>query len=88
MATNAGIDFHGSGGIPIHNETPSGTINGSNDTFALAHTPNPPTSLLLFKSGLLQRAGGNDYTLTGGSIVFEPSAIPASGDSLMATYSY
>ena len=69
-------------------EAPSGTINGSNDTFTLAQTPSPAGSLELFKNGQLMQAGGADYTLTTNSIVFVSGAIPATGDVLFAFYRY
>ena len=34
-------------------ETPSGTINGSNDTFTLATAPSPASSLVLTKNGIV-----------------------------------
>lgn len=63
-------------------ETPSGTINGSNTTFTLAHTPS--TFALIFINGQLQIGGGVDYTRTGTSIVFVTA--PHSGDILRVTY--
>ena len=38
-----------------YNETPSGTVDGVNKTFTLAHTPSPADSLMLFlKSPVVQ----------------------------------
>src|SRR5678809_767545 len=46
-------------------ETPSGTVNGSNVTFTLAHTPNPSASLQLFVNGQLMTPGATeDFTLS------------------------
>lgn len=70
------------------NETPSGTVNGSNDTFTLAQTPSPAGSLVLFKNGQRMKAAGADYTLTTNSIVFATAAIPVTGDVLIADYRY
>lgn len=65
------------------NETPSGIVDGANDTFSLSRTP---TNLMLFKNGMLQKEGvGNDYTLIGNIIVFEPQNIPPIGSNLIAT---
>ncbi len=47
----------------IDAEVPAGTVNGSNTAFTLANVPNPPTSLALFRNGLLLTQGG-DYTLS------------------------
>jgi hypothetical protein len=69
-------------------ETPSGTINGINDTFTLAHTPSPAGSLQLFKNGQLMQAGGADYTLATATITFTSGAIPDTGDLLVAYYRY
>lgn len=54
----------------VWNETPTGTINGSNTVFTLANTPNPLTSLKVFVNGMLMKAEGEDYTLVGGIITF------------------
>lgn len=67
------------------NEIPSGTINGSNVTFGLAHTPNPAGSLQLFRNGLLQIAG-TEYTLATATITF--ATAPLTGDTLVAWYRY
>ena len=69
-------------------EVPSGTINGSNDTFTLAHAPSPAGSLELFRNGLFMTAGGVDYTLTGSTIVFGALSIPQTGDTLICWYRY
>ena len=53
----------------IDAEVPAGTINGSNAAFTLANVPNPPTSLALFRNGLLLTQGG-DYTLSVNAITF------------------
>ena len=66
-------------------ETPSGTINGSNDTFTLATAPNPSSSLVLTKNGVVQEAG-SDYTLSSATITFLAGAVPQSGDNLLAWY--
>lgn len=60
-------------------ETPDGAIPGSD--FTLAGTP---TTLLLFKNGLLQAAGGADYTLTGLDIAMTVPLV--AGDRLQAFY--
>lgn len=71
----------------VWNATPTGTINGSNATFTLAAPPSPAGSLLLFKNGMLQRAGsGNDFTLSSSTVTFEAGNVPATGDVLLASY--
>ena len=69
-------------------ETPAGTINGSNVTFTLANTPSG-TSLHLYKNGIRQIAGGSsDYTLSGATITFLAGNVPQTGDLLYADYRY
>jgi hypothetical protein len=67
-------------------EVPSGTINGSNTAFTLAHTASPAASLILTLNGVVQKAGGVDYTLSGTGITM--AAAPVSGDGLLAWYRY
>lgn len=66
-------------------ETPGGVANGTNLTFTLANAPNPASSLILFRNGIAQKAGG-DYTLTGSTITFVQDSVPQSGDTLLAWY--
>lgn len=63
----------------INNETPVGTINGSNGIFTVAQVPNPTSSFLLVKNGLTQKQGTH-YTLSGQTISYLTDYIPQSGD--------
>ena len=65
-------------------EIPSGALNGSNAAFALTWAPNPAAALMLFLNGLLQRPGGNDFTLSGTTVTFGQA--PAATDSILAHY--
>lgn len=67
-------------------EVPSGTINSSNVTFTLAHTPNPSADLVLFLNGQELIAGGADYTLATATITMV--AAPKTGDVLISFYRY
>ena len=68
----------------VTEETPSGSINGSNVTFTLANTPTSGT-LKLFLNGVRQKSGaGNDYTITTNTITM--TTAPVSGDVLIADY--
>lgn len=71
----------------VFQEIPSGTLDGSNKTFGLAHTP-LGSSLSLYVNGVLQKAGaGNDYTIATATITVEAAApAPVSGDNLLAIY--
>src|ERR1017187_2597955 len=71
--------------VPQEAETPSGTINSSNVTFNLAHTPLPAASLQLFLNGAYQvQGGGMDYTISGATITF--AVAPPTGQKLRAHY--
>ena len=69
----------------VDGETPGGAINGSNQTFTLANSPSPATSLDLYRNGLVQSVGV-DYTISGSTITFLQVATPQSGDILQAFY--
>lgn len=67
-------------------EVPSGAIDGINATFTLAHTPTTG-SLHLYLDGILRNEGaGNDYSLSGTTIVF--TASPPRDSVLLASYRY
>jgi hypothetical protein len=67
-------------------EVPSGTINGTNASFSLMHTP-AGSSLYLTRNGLVQKVSV-DYTLSGSTITFLTVAIPGTGETLQAWYRY
>ncbi|MBV8895095.1 MAG: hypothetical protein JO051_01180 [Acidobacteriaceae bacterium] len=69
----------------VDDETPAGSINGSNAVFTLAQTPAAPTDLTLYLNGLLQELG-TDYTLSGTTITFASDEKPQTGDELLAFY--
>ena len=66
-------------------EQPYGTIDSTNTTFQLAHDP-VLGSEHVYLNGLLQEGGGNDYTITGNTIVFEMA--PQTDTRLRCTYYY
>ena len=90
--TGAGYRWNGSSWdkiIPIYadDETPSGTVDGSNTAFTLANSPSPAASLRLYRNGSLQQRGSaKDYTLSGAAITFVTA--PLTGDILEAFYRY
>lgn len=67
----------------VENEVPSGTIDGVNRSFALKSTPNPPTSVVLFKQQLRQILG-TDFTVNGNRIVY--AVAPALNDKHVCDY--
>ena len=84
------LDYYQPQGSSAHthvwNEVPSGTIDGTNKTFTLAHTPDTG-SLLLFLNGILEREGASyDYTLSGGTITM--AVAPPAGSTLLCSYTY
>jgi len=87
--TNAGVVsiVNGLNNHITWNETPSGTIDGSNVTFTLANTPSANSHVLLFLNGVLQKQGASfDYQISGVTITYNTA--PVSGDSLLATYQF
>lgn len=77
----------GTAGNYAENETPTGTINGSNKSFTLAQTPSPVGSLKLYLNGLrLKSAAGNDYTLSSKTITMLYA--PETGSNFLADYRY
>jgi hypothetical protein len=69
----------------VDGESPGGVVDGSNLTFTLANAPLPPTSLHLFRNGLMQKLGF-DYTFSGVTVVFVTIATPQPGDTILAEY--
>jgi hypothetical protein len=67
-------------------EVPSGTMNGTNPTFTLAHDPDTDFSLVLALNGIILDQT-LDYTLSGTTITIL-TTIPTATDSLLAWYRY
>lgn len=68
----------------VTREAPSGSINGTNDAFTLAHTPVVGSEQLFLNGLLLEPGSGNDYTISGANVTM--LTIPQSGDRLRAVY--
>jgi hypothetical protein len=67
----------------IWNETPVGTIDGSNTSYTLNSTPLVNNSVVLILNGVVQKYGP-DYNVMGASLtVYDP---PHLGDTLWVTY--
>ncbi len=69
----------------VDQETPAGTINGSNTAFTLANTPSSPASVHLYVNGL-RMSLGVDFTISGNAITFLSTSTPQPGDVLVASY--
>jgi hypothetical protein len=65
-------------------ETPTGTVNGTNNVLTLAYTP-LGSSMLLFRNGLYMTPNF-DYTLSGQTVTFVAGATPQANDTLTASY--
>ena len=66
----------------VYGETPTGDVDGANDTFTLVSAPISGT-LRLFLDGLLLRPT-SDYTVAGNTITL--GSAPSPGSWLMADY--
>lgn len=64
-------------------ETPSGTINGSNKSFTLAFTPDDANGVSVFLNGLRQKVTTH-YTISGTTITFVTA--PATAQDLYVEY--
>lgn len=85
VGDNVTETISGAVGTTVTEEVPSGSIDGNNKAFTLAHTPTAGT-LKVFLGGARQQSGGGDYTLSGATITFVIA--PMIGSILVADYSY
>jgi len=69
----------------IDDETPSGIQNGTNKDFTILKTPNPLTSLKVYRGGARQRII-EDYTFSGRTITF--TIAPAFGEVILCDYRF
>ena len=69
----------------VDGEAPSGIVDGANVSFTISGTPNPASSLGVYRNGLLQKLG-LDYTVNNRVIQFLPASTPQPGDTLLASY--
>jgi hypothetical protein len=68
-------------------ETPSGTVNGTNLTFVLSNSPSPTSSLKVWVDGILFTPSTH-YTFTGNTITFVEPYQPISGQTVFCSYRY
>lgn len=73
----------GGGGGTYAQEVPTGTINGTNQSFSLSQTPTSNESVVIYRNGLVLRQG-TDYSIMDAG--FSMSVAPELGDELYATY--
>ena len=69
----------------VDGDTLTGIVDGSNASFALSAAPNPAASLVLYRNGMLQKAG-LDFALNNNTIQFVAASTPQPGDTLLASY--
>jgi hypothetical protein len=69
-------------------EIPSGTINGSNKAFAIAHAPQQPLSVNLFLDGRIQSQVGASANFSISGINITMTTAPSLGQDLYAIYQY
>jgi hypothetical protein len=69
----------------VDGDSPAGVVDGSNTSFTLTQTPNPTTSLALYRNGMMQKSG-QDFSASGNTVVFAGSSTPQPGDTLVASY--
>ena len=67
----------------VDDETPTGTVNGSNKDFDLAHAPSPTSSLKCYVNGQRMRIT-EDYTFSARTISFLTA--PPTGSILICDY--
>lgn len=84
LSSGIGFSQINSSVVQINSETPSGVVNGANATFALHNTPASSSSVVVYRNGIRQMQG-LDYSVSGNSIVFSPTA-PSSGDAIQVDY--
>lgn len=71
-------------GQSIFREIPSGSVNGSNTEFTLAHAPNSGTEQVFLNGALLNSGANSDYVVSGSTITF--TLAPQSGDVILVNY--
>lgn len=62
-------------------------MNGLNQTYTLSATPNPTSSLRIFRNGIRLRMT-TDFTLNVAVLTFVSGQIPQTGDIVIAEYRY
>lgn len=69
----------------VDGDAPAGIVDGANAVFTISASPDPASSLSVYRNGLLQKLG-SDYTFSGRTITFVAAAVPQPGDTLLASY--
>jgi hypothetical protein len=72
--------------IFVNKETPSGSINGINTTYALTHPPTPGSDHLYLNGILIDDGSSTDYSISSSIITFSEPLL--NGSKLLCTYYY
>jgi hypothetical protein len=75
----------GSAASFVDHDSLTGIVDGSNVAFSVSGSPQPASSLAIYRNGMLLSAGV-DYTANGSNITFVSAAAPQPGDTLLASY--
>lgn len=75
----------GGSSVQAFQETPTGTVNGTNDTFTLSTTPNSAEGVLVTVDGIVRPE--TEWSLVGNDIVFGASHIPQVGQNVYVYFS-
>lgn len=77
-------------GDMVYRETPSGNIDGSNQTYTLANTPVTDTERVFYNGQLLIKGSTEDYTISSDTITlnFTPKSSPGNTDTIRVSYIY
>jgi len=83
------VSYRTGGTVPgvgfVDGQTPAGAADGVNTVFTLPQTPNPMSSLAIYRNGIRMKLN-LDYTVAGSTITFGPAYAPQSGDILQCSY--
>ena len=83
IIADSGVNINSLPIVTPFSEIPTGTINSSNVTFTLAHTPAVSAGVQVVLDGVTQY-NGTDFSVTGNTITFVTA--PTTGSSIYAFY--
>ena len=69
----------------VDGEVPVGAVDGVNATYTLTAAPVPPSSLSVYRNGILQNPS-RDFLLVNNTLTFTAASTPQAGDSLVLHY--
>ncbi len=81
-----GLYLDGASETRVVRETPTGTVNGSNQDFDLAHTPVSGSEMIFYNGILMNEGATEDYTISGTTITLADA--PKTKDVILVTYWY